>query len=749
MNEQVIWPNALVAWAFGSRWIGFALAGAILAIALLIIVFNYLKFHRPMVAALKVRLEATAEIGRPEIGDAEAQDLFAERFDDIEAAMMSGGAKAIELRHAWIEFSETFVERNDRPLQATTRPEGYFLHLGDDTRVLAWWANIAVATGLTLTFLGIIAALVGAVQAMGGGADMSRMQSALIGLLTITAAKFWTSIGGVVASIILRWFDRHWHSRVQRELEMLIDRIERGTLFYPPQRFAALQLRELKQQSVALTEFSHQLAASIGDALHTTMQPVVAGLSGLEVALGSHLAPLTDIRSSIDEFKSGSLNDFGSKLGDAIKENAGAEMKGLADALTRMTGDLGAVNDRLEGASGQASEQIATAAREFSTASEAMTHAFAGLNGSIDRVASRLADQADDVEQRAVARVAEDRASYDAMATGQREVMRAMGAEMQAAATAASTEMVRAVKDAVRETMGESQTAIRGALDGFAGATAGIQSAFEQMRGQVAELGAALSGSASDAAERNAEVLARAAAALETAAGQAQSRMSATLDDAITRSAEASSRAISAAFAAFGERFEAASAGLVTTLTTTAGRMETLAGAIGRSTEAASDHAGKLADAGREAQAVSTMLGRAANDVSGAAAPIREAAATIKESVGHSQELLRRSGEAAVRQQEAIQTVAGNLERTSAAATQAWDGYRTRFAEVDQSLAKALEQIRGASAEHATALNTEVGRIDSALAKAANDLGAALEPLAELAQSLDDIIGRYQRQPAE
>jgi len=70
-----------------------------------------------------------------------------------------------------------------------------------------------------LTFLGIIAALVGAVTAMGGGADMARMQSALIGLLTITAAKFWTSMGGVLASIILRWVDRRWHSKVQRELE--------------------------------------------------------------------------------------------------------------------------------------------------------------------------------------------------------------------------------------------------------------------------------------------------------------------------------------------------------------------------------------------------------------------------------------------------------------------------------------------------------------------------------------------------
>ena len=746
MNEGVIAPNRAVAALFGNPWVGFYAAIVIVAAALLIIVFNYVKFHRPLAGALRTRLDATADVGAAE-SEAEAQEAFAAQFETIDDAMMSGGTKLTELRHAWIEFGETFIDKNETPLRATTRPEGYFLHLGDDTRVLAWWANIFVALGLTLTFFGIIAALANAVVAISAGG--SGMQTALINLLAVTGAKFWTSIGGVVGSIILRMVDRHWHSKIQRELETISDRIERGTLFFPPQRFAALQLNELKQQSIALTEFSHQLAASIGDALERNMAPVVAGLSGLESALGNHLSPLTDIRTSIDEFKSGSLNDFGSKLGDAIKENAGTEMKGLADALTRMTADLGSVNDRLEGASGQASEQIATAAREFSTASEAMTRAFADLNGNISAMATRLTDQADQAEQRAVDRVAEDRASYEAMATGQRDVMRTMGEEMRAASSAASAEMVRAVQEAVREAMGESQIAIRGALDGFAGATSGIQSAFDQMRGQVAELGERLSGSASDAADRNAEVLARAAEALETAASGAQAHMGATLEKAITRSADASSRAISEAFAAFGEKFETASAGLVTTLTSTAGRMETLAGSIARSTEAANDHAGKLADAGREAQAVSTMLGRAANDVQAVATPLREATFTMGNSATRAQQTLESLERTMAAQQGSMETIASGLERTGTAAAQAWDNYRARFTEVDEALGRALERIRAASAEHANALNTEVGRIDTALAKAAEKLGAALDPLTDLANALEDVRGRFERQAAE
>lgn len=728
-SEHVIAPNLWVAHAFRDPWIGFVLAVAILAWAVGIIIHNYLRHYRPTTAALKSRLEATDVIAA-QATDVDAQNAFVANYETIDAAMHSSGPKTAELRHAWTQFSETILDPNDVPLRATARPEGYFLHLGDDTRVLAWWANIFVAMGLTATFLGIIAALVGAVTAMSGGSDMGRMQTALIGLLTITAAKFWTSIGGVLASIILRWFDRRWHSAMQQRLEMLCDRLEYGTLFSPPQRIAAQQLRELEQQSVALTEFSHQLAASIGDALGQQLQPVVAGLSG--------------IQTTIDEFKTGSLNDFGSKLGDAIKENAGVEMRGLADALTRMTTDLGAVNDRLEGASGQASEQIANAAREFSAASEAMTRAFASLNTNIDAMAERLTGQAEEAEQRAIARVAEDRASYETMANGQREVMRAMGEEMRAASTSASEEMVRAVREAVNSATAESHTAIRGALDSFSAATAGIHSAFDQMRAQISEQGTTLAASASDAADRNADVLARAATALETAAAQAQAGMGIALEQAISRSAEESSKAISTAFAAFGERFEEASEGLVRMLASTAGRMDTLAQAIERSTGAADAHAGKLAEAGREAQAVGAMLGRAANDMSGAAEPIREATRTIRESVGHSQELLRRVEEQGGRQREMMETIADGLERTGNAAAEAWESYRTRFEGVDEALGRALEQIRSAANQHATDLNTHVGRIDLALAGAVERLGSALDDIKDLANALEDVRGRYE-----
>lgn len=721
--------NHGLAWALVGNWAVPIILLGLVGGCVGILAHNYFRRYRALSRALRARLGVLAPIAAADSIEV-AQHRFAADFEAVDGAMRDGDGGSA-LPHAWLEYTETIIDPAATPIQSTSRPEEYLLHLGDDTRVLAWWANLFVGLGLTFTFLGIIAALTQTSDNIhGAGADATRMSTALVTLLTLTAAKFWTSVVGVACSILLRWVDRFWHSRTLRRLADVSHAIERGTCFIPAQRIAAEQLRELKQQSVALSEFSTQLAVGIADALGEKMQPVVLGLQG--------------IQGSIDEFKTGSIDSFGKELAGAINEHAGSQMEALAGALTDMTRNLGGVNDKLEESSGAASEQIAAAAREFSTASEAMTRAFERLNANIDGMASRLAEQGEAAEKRASDRVEEERQRYDAMVTGQTDAMTAAGDAMRQASTRATEAMVAAVRDAVGGAMAESNVAIRTALDSFAGATAGIQQALDATRGQVAEMGQTLSGSASDAAQRNADVLAKAAAALEAATGQASAGLGRAVDEAITRSAEASGQAISAAFANFGEKFEAASGGLVATLTATAGRMEILAGAIERSTGVAGDHAGKLAEAGREAQAVGTMLGRAANDVSAAAAPIRDATGSIRDAVGQARDMLVQANDAGARYQKALETVTDSLDRTGAAAAQAWEGYRARFEGVDEALGRAVERIASASSEHATTLNEEVGRMDKALADAVDRLGSALEPLTEYAEALEDVRGRLQ-----
>jgi len=669
MESHVNPINGLVVLVFGNPTTALWISLFLLLWCALIIVRNYIRFHRPLSAALKQRVDALAPVLDAEDNDT-AQRLFADQFYEIDAAMTAGGRTAHELRQAWSQFRETILDESQIPMGATMRADGYFLHLGDDTRILAWWANIFVALGLTFTFLGIVAALTTTVTALSAANGSANMTPALINLLTITSVKFWTSISGVLASILLRVFDRRWHAANQKELECIVDAIDRGTLFSPPQRIAAEQLRETKEQTAALKSFSHELAIAIGENLERQMQPMVQVLGG--------------IQSSIDDFKNGSFNQIGKELGDALSKNAGAEMAQLGAALDGMTTRLSAMHEQIEGSGKTANDQIAQAARDFAVASDRMTEMFGTLHERIDATGARLTESA--------------------------------------------------------------ETASSGAVAQFAQATSGIQTAFDQMRGEIADIGSRLTAGADAAADRNADVLARAADALEAATARASTGMGKVIDDAVTKASEESAKAISSAFAAFGARFEEASAGLVDTLRSTAGRMEALAASIERSAQASDSHATKLADASVAADGIATTLNRAANDLQSAAAPIRSATETIGTAVGRVQDALTRQSEAAGQNQAAVTAIAERLSQTSESATKAWSDYRDRFADVDKALATSLDQIKSASGEHAAHLNEQVGRIDNALAGAVDKLSAALEPLTELADQIEDLLGKMKPQ---
>ncbi len=253
--------DAAVEALFSINNIALWFASGLLAWCAWIIVYNYRRHYAPFSRQLSDRLEVTGFVAEAE-DDASAQRAFAVAFGQVDAAMSAGGPGGSGLRHAWRQFRGTLLDPGEIPLQATARPEDYFLHLGDETRVLAWWANIFVAIGLTFTFLGIVAALLKAVQAMGASADPANMQVALVALLHITAAKFWTSIGGVLSSIILRVFDRRWHSSLDRRLQRLCDGIEAGTVAVSPQRIAAEQLIEARRHNGLLAGRAASVAGS-------------------------------------------------------------------------------------------------------------------------------------------------------------------------------------------------------------------------------------------------------------------------------------------------------------------------------------------------------------------------------------------------------------------------------------------------------------------------------------------------------
>lgn len=381
------------------------------------------EFHDPLAKAIDSRILLINDVLGGDVVDIDsARQRFASRFNEIDEKMMEEGhSEVLPLRRAWEEYRETIVDPSSEVLNNTSRPEVFFVSIADRHRGLNWFANIFIAIGLLITFLGIIAAL-STLDFSGGTAVM---QSRLNDLMKVAGAKFWASVGGIVGSIVLRSYDYRFGKRINDGLYSICDKLELGMAYLPPQRIACDQLAQLKEQTPALRSFSEQLAAALDGALEKQMAPMITHLGS--------------IQQGIDKISGGG----GEAVRDAIASGAGAEMAGLADAIAAMSVSMAAMTERLEKQTGEADRQIEDAVRRFGQASEEMRAAFGDLNRSFGVIADRMREENEQASALA-------RQRMDELLTSLGSTLGDMKAGLAAAATQLGEASANAANDAAR-----------------------------------------------------------------------------------------------------------------------------------------------------------------------------------------------------------------------------------------------------------------------------------------------------------
>ena len=235
---------------FSTTGAALGLATVILLCAVGILISVYLSRVRPLQRSL-----FTAITDFPKIVD--IKDLTF-----VDGLMTRPGRKNWRLGQAWSEYRSGFLLSADGHLRSGAPAWHAFEAVSPETSVLGWWSNLFVAIGLILTFLGVVAALSEATAALGSSSDATVMQSALSGLLTITATKFWTSIAGVAASVLMRIYERRWTSRIERMIEDLCRIIDQRVVPVTPGILAGEQLAEIRAQTVLLTEMRDALVGA-------------------------------------------------------------------------------------------------------------------------------------------------------------------------------------------------------------------------------------------------------------------------------------------------------------------------------------------------------------------------------------------------------------------------------------------------------------------------------------------------------
>ena len=182
-------------------------------------------------------------------------------IEQVSAIMSRPDKQSFNLERAWAAFRSSLTFTPTGELRSGAPAWTTFNIVTSETGVLGWWSNLFVAIGLIFTFLGVVAALSEATSVLSQkGASTATMQLALSGLLTITATKFWTSIAGIFASVILRICERRWSSRIDEAVEDLCEIIDARIPPVSPGMLAGEQLNEMKRQTDLLAAISTALS---------------------------------------------------------------------------------------------------------------------------------------------------------------------------------------------------------------------------------------------------------------------------------------------------------------------------------------------------------------------------------------------------------------------------------------------------------------------------------------------------------
>lgn len=242
--------TSFVVTVFATPGAALILAGLILVAGIGLILFSEFTEYKALREELTERWNLLSGL-RGSDGRKQFHDQFAQ-IDVRFSGTMSNAPTSAALALGWSNFRSLLADTGEGSYATSARAAETFDRLDEPARALEWWANILVAIGLAVTFLGIVAALSEATAGMNkGGAEM---QTAIIGLLAIASTKFWTSIAGVLASIVLRIVARFRRKRIAALEAMLFEALDACVLFLPPEKVMVEQLRALGRIEQALTK---------------------------------------------------------------------------------------------------------------------------------------------------------------------------------------------------------------------------------------------------------------------------------------------------------------------------------------------------------------------------------------------------------------------------------------------------------------------------------------------------------------
>ena len=463
------------------------LAAAIIAVALVFLVAYPAFVIAPQSAALQ-RLRSFLKRYQDE-------QAFTENFHDISKRL--GQSRLIG--HAWREFRETLVEpeRSDQLIQNTVRPQ-IFINFScaeqrsTALRLMPHVPNYFVGVGLLLTFVGLVAALSFASGTVGGDVDANKAVEGLRNLLAAATFKFWTSIAGLLASIVLSFVFRLCALHLEGQFGLLCSVLEQRMEFVTPQRIF-VDVRDTVEEQLAETKkINTEVAMSIAESVGQQFREHVPGM------LATAVQPLVDaVRESsnkVREGATGGLENLVNQFATTLQGTTSQHLARMSETLQQLTHSLKAMQGSMDSSGNEFAKRMAEASERLDTAMREMAQSMRGLTESLTAQVGQAAHVFGTRLGESLERLShQSEQMAEQLAQQSREASSSFAEEVAKAAQALSmsatdnAESSTRFAQQLRESLGESVEGVQGALDRVGISLSSLQSQIEQQgRGMTA-----------------------------------------------------------------------------------------------------------------------------------------------------------------------------------------------------------------------------------------------------------------------
>lgn len=293
--------------------------------------------------------------------------------------------------HNWREYRETLIDPDP------TDPESNFKNSIQPFKFFSFEEILRTEINLRffhsvpgkLTGLGVLGTFLGlalGIQSIGGTyGDSQKLIQGIDNLLSGAGAAFYTSIAGIISSILFSGIEKAILSKVENDFYLFLTTLEKCLEFQTKERIAEQALKEARKQTVHLANFSQDLSSALMDYVDTVVNRV-----GSQVIAPSFSSLIEEVRS-LKEVQSNAseelLKDLANKMTGGLKENASAQFKSIETALESFQSSLPLLVSNMQSAQETMTNNNEALAKQFK---QSMAESSTSVNNQVGELMSQM-----------------------------------------------------------------------------------------------------------------------------------------------------------------------------------------------------------------------------------------------------------------------------------------------------------------------------------------------------------------------